>query len=496
MPLPQAETVDWLSAALRTVEAQLAVWEGASEEQQRRNAVTGALAAIASASDWQSAVNADDPEFRQALMEAIPSLAPAEAALCMRACADLKWELEGTLGPTLHALLLRTLPCAEPAQVAHCLTAWSCLGGSLDGELAATAVAAVQRGAPHMHSQALLRTLTAFEQAPGWRRQLSSDAILALRQGLLRMLPSMAPLTVHGCLMAWSQLAGGASLRDDPELTEVAEAALLRVLPALSPQRAGSICDAAKAAGWGWGEGVEAQLAHRATMEEQDWRRLDALFSQRYSLDPSDLPLPGDPALVCAVKEGDLTRLHSLLYFGSSIAGEEGDGGPGVDAADAHGATALIHAAIRGDIPAARLLLEGRLEYTALGLAACHGHTGMVRLLLGTGGADPNARAHDGRTPLMAAVLGGQHCREIVRQLAAAGADLDTPCDALATPLELALDGCRPECAAALLREGASPAVLPPHQLARLQDLLSTFDGQEPVDAANLSEGTSSNDRE
>ncbi len=117
------------------------------------------------------------------------------------------------------------------------------------------------------------------------------------------------------------------------------------------------------------------------------------------------------------------------------------------------------------------------MGYTALGLAACHGHASMVRLLLGTGGADPNAPAHDGRTPLMAAILSGQHCTGIVRQLAAAGADLDAPCDALATPLELALDGYRPECAAALLREGASPAALPPHQLARLQDLLSTFDG-------------------
>ncbi len=33
-------------------------------------------------------------------------------------------------------------------------------------------------------------------------------------------------------------------------------------------------------------------------LQEQDWRRLDALFSQRYSLDPSALPLPGNPALV------------------------------------------------------------------------------------------------------------------------------------------------------------------------------------------------------
>ncbi len=70
-----------------------------------------------------------------------------------------------------------------------------------------------------------------------------------------------------------------------------------------------------------------------------------------------------------------MTRLHSLLYFGSSIAGEEGDGGPGVDAADAHGATALIHAAIRGDIPAARLLLVhgATVDWQASGPASACG---------------------------------------------------------------------------------------------------------------------------
>ena len=104
----------------------------------------------------------------------------------------------------------------------------------------------------------------------------------------------------------------------------------------------------------------------------------------------------------------------------------------------------------------------------------------MVRLLLGSsGGADPNVRAPDGRTPLMAAVLGGRSCGQLVRLLAAAGADLEARCDALCTALGLAVEGCRRCCgaAAALLREGASHAALPPHQLLRLRDLLSPLDG-------------------
>lgn len=128
--------------------------------------------------------------------------------------------------------------------------------------------------------------------------------------------------------------------------------------------------------------------------------------------------------------------------------------------------------------PASPRCQEGRCGYTPLGLAAFHGHAGMVRLLLGSSsGADPNVRAHDGRTPLMAAVLGGQRCWEVVSQLAAAGADLEARCDALLSALGLAVESARAGCAAALLREGAAPEALQPDQLARLLDLLSAFDG-------------------
>lgn len=153
------------------------------------------------------------------------------------------------------------------------------------------------------------------------------------------------------------------------------------------------------------------ELSGPRPAQERDWRRLDALFSQRYSLDPHAPPLPGDPPLVrhhrgrgcwqhvamppgvatpgrkggavrsarpyhsrvrrqrflpsrtlsspqvCAVKEGDVTRLHALLYFGGSLDTETSSAEPGADAADAHGASALVHAAVRGNVPAARLLL-------------------------------------------------------------------------------------------------------------------------------------------
>ncbi|KAL4420777.1 hypothetical protein ABPG75_010433 [Micractinium tetrahymenae] len=492
---------DWLTTARQAVDAQLAVWEGASQDEHRRDAVVRAMAVIVSANNWPSIVDADDPELYQALLEALPDASPAEAAVCLRGCARLGWGLEEPLRPALHAALLRTLPHAEPAQVADCLWAWCSLEGSLDGQLGEAATAAVQRTAPAMHRLALLRTLAAFHQAPGWRSHLSADARHALRLGLLHMLPSMAPLTLEGSLAAWSRLAGQGQLASDPELAAAAEAALLRVLPALSPQQACNISEAAKAAGWELGQHVTAALAERAAMEERDWGRLAALFTERYSLDPSALPLPGDPALVCAVKEGDMGRLHALLYFGGSIDGGEPSGEPAVDAADAHGATALVHAALRGDVPAARLLLahgaaadwqEGRSGYSPLGLADFHGEAGVVRLLLGSsGGADPNVQAHDGRTPLMAAVAGGERCREIIHQLAAAGADLEARCDTGMTALEMALENCRPRCAAALLRAGASPMALPPHQLVRLRDLLSSFADGEPSEGSDESASSS-----
>lgn len=268
----QALAANWLQSAQQAVEAQLAMWEAAGEEQQRRAAVSRAMAAVASGSDWQSVVDAEDPEFAKALLDALPDMPPAEAAVSLRGCARLGLELGQPLGPALHAVLLRVLPLAEPAEVADCLWAWHGLDGGLDGELAAAAAAAVQRAARGMHHQALLRTLAAFDRGPGWRGRLVDGALRALRQGLLRMLPCMAPRTMEGCLANWGRLAGGASLgglayHEDRELVTAAEAALLRVVPALSPQQASNILQAATAAGWQLGMHAAEQLAHRAAME-------------------------------------------------------------------------------------------------------------------------------------------------------------------------------------------------------------------------------------
>jgi ankyrin repeat protein len=80
------------------------------------------------------------------------------------------------------------------------------------------------------------------------------------------------------------------------------------------------------------------------------------------------------------------------------------------------GNTPLKVVAVRGDLHAARLLLDAGAEvnavnedgFTALHHAASHGHTEIVALLLERG-AFLEARNADGRTPLELARLLGKH---------------------------------------------------------------------------------------
>jgi ankyrin repeat protein len=90
----------------------------------------------------------------------------------------------------------------------------------------------------------------------------------------------------------------------------------------------------------------------------------------------------------------------------------------------------LDYAALNGHVAVARLPIDRgvRAAYasgrTALHVAATHGRTEIVRLLLQKG-ADPNARDQDGSAPIDEAAWRG--FRDIVALLLDAGARIDGP---------------------------------------------------------------------
>ena len=158
------------------------------------------------------------------------------------------------------------------------------------------------------------------------------------------------------------------------------------------------------------------------------------------------------PALIEAVKAGDLESVRTLIADGADIDARQGDGatalqwaahrndpdladllidaGAAVDAANALGATALWLAAMNGSAPVVGRLLEAgaaanvalTMGETPLMTAARSGSLEVVELLL-EHGADVNAAEHErGQTALMWAAA--QQQADVARILIAHGADL------------------------------------------------------------------------
>ncbi len=125
------------------------------------------------------------------------------------------------------------------------------------------------------------------------------------------------------------------------------------------------------------------------------------------------------PAVIEAVKAGDLDMVGKLIEEGADVNASQGDG-----------ATALHWVSHRNDLDAASLLIAAgadinaanQLGATSLWLAAINGSPTMVKRLL-EAGADPNVALKMGETPLMAAARSGNV--RTIEQLIAHGADID-----------------------------------------------------------------------
>ena len=167
----------------------------------------------------------------------------------------------------------------------------------------------------------------------------------------------------------------------------------------------------------GLGVPAKVTLLFRTFMPLNCFTRIAALA---VVLGWSGAAYPGSaPALIEAVKAGNLDRVGLLVENGADVNAPQGDG-----------AAALHWASHRNDLKAASLLIAAgadvnaanELGATPLWLAATNGSATMVERLL-EAGANPNVSLKMGETPLMAAARSGDV--PTVERLIARGADVD-----------------------------------------------------------------------
>lgn len=152
-------------------------------------------------------------------------------------------------------------------------------------------------------------------------------------------------------------------------------------------------------------------------------------------VDPNSTDPDGQPAIIRALRE-DANQAALTLA---------GLPGSNVNVLNRHGETPLMIAAIKGQIEVCKALIErgaaiNRPGWAPLHYAASSESLTVVRLLLQQG-AVVDARAPNGRTPLMQAALYGSE--EVVAALVAAGADRQLRDERGASAAELARNAGR-----------------------------------------------------
>ena len=170
------------------------------------------------------------------------------------------------------------------------------------------------------------------------------------------------------------------------------------------------------------------------------------------------------------IKKEDLGRAGMLLAAGVDP-----------NACNNHGSTALLAAALYGNVKAAELLLNAGADpnkrnqegMTPLHAAALEGHISVLTALFAAG-ANPNVQNNDGWTPLHIGVVhaSSEGNTSVITALLEMGAETELQNHRGRTPLYAASDLGVTEAVALLLRVGANPGV---------KDIL----GNNPVDIAN-----------
>lgn len=164
-------------------------------------------------------------------------------------------------------------------------------------------------------------------------------------------------------------------------------------------------------------------------------------------VDPNGVDVEGSPMLVIAARNGSAGAVDALLA-----------GGAKVNARTPAGDSALMTAAITGNVEIARKLRQRGAElegpaWTPLIYAATGGHDPMVTYLLAEG-ANINAASPNGTTALMMAVREGKG--SVVTLLLSKGADVNKRNQNGASALSWALRGNEKAMAEALKRAGAT----------------------------------------
>ena len=188
--------------------------------------------------------------------------------------------------------------------------------------------------------------------------------------------------------------------------------------------------------------GVYEDLMNALAIDDR--ATVEALLKK--GVDPDTVSPKGDPLVLIAVREGKLEVLKTVLAHR-----------PKVNARNALGETALMHAAIRGRMDMVKLLLESGAAvnqpgWTPLIYAAAGNQPDIARLFIERG-ANVNAAAENGTTALMMAAREGH--LPVVLLLMEKGADINHRSPFGWTALGVAESRNRKDVAEILIRAGA-----------------------------------------